>query len=182
MAVSFPGGPAPAPGADDPLALLSACHGRIARQCATLDRLAAHVAAHGSDAAAQTAAASVARYFDTAAVHHHEDEEKDLFPALIESMAGSDAGCLHALVQGLVAEHRRLAGLWTPLRQAMSEISAGRPAVLPLEQVRAFTEAYAAHIQREEDELLPMAARLISDDVLVEIGQAMTSRRGGGAS
>ncbi|MGE8638194.1 MAG: hemerythrin domain-containing protein, partial [Achromobacter sp.] len=63
MAVSFPGGPAAAPGPDDPLALLSACHGRIARQCATLTRLAAHLPAHGSDAAAQTAAASVARYF-----------------------------------------------------------------------------------------------------------------------
>ncbi|WP_454675002.1 hemerythrin domain-containing protein [Achromobacter pestifer] len=181
MAVSFPGGPAPAPAADDPLALLSACHGRIARQCATLLRLAAHLPEHGSDAAAQTAAASVARYFETAAIHHHEDEEEDLFPALIESMAGSDAGCLHALVQGLMAEHRRLADLWAPLRQAMSEIAAGRPTVLPLAQVQAFTEAYAAHIQREEDELLPMAARLIADDVLMEIGQAMKSRRGGDA-
>ena len=83
------------------LALLSACHGRISRQCATLERLSRHLPAHGSDAAAQTAAASVLRYFDTAAVHHHEDEEEDLFPALIESMAGSDAVCLHALVDGL---------------------------------------------------------------------------------
>lgn len=182
MAVSFPGGPAPAPGADDPLALLSACHGRIARQCATLSRLAAHLPMHGSDEAAQTAAASVSRYFDTAAVHHHEDEEADLFPALIESMVGSDAGCLHALVQGLIDEHRRLAALWLPLRAALSDIAAGRPAVLPMPQVQAFAEAYAAHIQREDDELLPMAARLISDDALAAIGQAMRARRGGGAS
>ncbi|MBB1592999.1 hemerythrin domain-containing protein [Achromobacter sp. UMC46] len=181
MAVSFPGGPAPAPGADDPLALLSACHGRIARQCATLMRLAAHVPLHGSDAAAQTAAAAVVRYFDTAAAHHHEDEEEDLFPALIESMAGSDAGCLHALVEGLVAEHRRLADLWSPLRQALSEIAAGRSAALPLVQAGAFADAYTAHIRREEDELLPMAARLIPDDALAEIGQAMKERRGGDA-
>lgn len=181
MAVSFPGGPAPAPGPDEPLALLSACHGRIARQCATLARLAAHVAAHGSDGAAQTAAASVCRYFDTAAVHHHEDEEDDLFPALIESMAGSDAVCLHALVDGLMADHRRLAGLWGPLRETLSEIAAGRPAPLPPQQVEAFTEAYQAHIRREEDELLPMAARLISDEALAAIGQAMKARRGGEA-
>ena len=126
MAVSFPGGPAAAPGPDDPLALLSACHGRIARQCATLARLAAHLPAHGSDAAAQTAATSVRRYFDTAAAHHHEDEEEDLFPALIDSMAGSDAVCLHALVDGLMADHRHLAGLWEPLRETLSEIAAGR--------------------------------------------------------
>lgn len=181
MVVSFPGGPAPAPRTDDPLALLSACHGRIARQCATLTRLAAHVPEHGSDAAAQTAAASVSRYFETAAAHHHEDEEADLFPALIESMAGSDAGCLHALVQGLIDEHRCLASLWAPLHAALDEIANGRPAALPAQQVQAFTDAYAAHIQREEDELLPMAARLISDDALASIGQAMRARRGGEA-
>ena len=85
-------------------------------------------------------------------------------------------------MQGLVAEHRRLADLWAPLRTLLSEIAAGQPAVLPPSQVQAFTEAYAAHIQREEDELLPMAARLISDDALADIGQAMKARRGGGAS
>nr|WP_166738310.1 hemerythrin domain-containing protein [Achromobacter aegrifaciens] len=181
MAVSVPGGPAPAPGADDPLALLSACHGRISRQCATLERLAAHRPGHGSDAAAQPAAASVMRYFDTAAAHHHEDEEEDLFPALIESMAGSDAVCLHALVDGLMAEHRQLARRWEPLRQALAEIAAGRQAELPASQVQDFSDAYAAHIQREESELLPMAARLIPDDTLAGIGQAMKARRGGEA-
>ena len=181
MVVSFPAGPAPAPGSDDPLALLSACHGRIARQCATLERLAAHLPVHGSDEAAQTAAASVRRYFDTAAVHHHEDEEEDLFPALIDSMAGSDAGCLHALVAGLMDDHRRLATFWAPLRQALSDIAAGLPTTLPAEQVREFTQAYAAHIQREEDGLLPMASRLISDEALAAIGHAMAVRRGGDA-
>ncbi|MCG2597170.1 hemerythrin domain-containing protein [Achromobacter insuavis] len=181
MAVSFPGGPAAAPTTDDPLGLLSACHGRIARQCATLRRLAAHLPTHGSDAAAQVAAAGVARYFQTAAIHHHEDEEEDLFPALIESMAGSDAVCLHAVVDGLIADHARLAALWAPLRQILDEIAAGHPAVLPAAQVEAFAAAYAAHIQREEDELLPLAARLIDDDALAAISRAMKARRGGEA-
>lgn len=182
MAVSFPGGPAPAPGPDQPLALLSACHGRIARQCATLSRLAGHLPEHGSDASAQSAAASLLRYFETAAVHHHEDEEEDLFPALIEAMAGSDAVCLHALVQGLKADHRRLAALWEPLRGALAEIAAGMPASLTPAQAREFAEAYAGHIRREEDELLPLAARLIADDVLADIGRAMRARRGGGGA
>lgn len=181
MAVSFPGGPAAAPTTDDPLGLLSACHGRIARQCATLRRLAAHLPAHGSDDAAQVAAAGVARYFQTAAIHHHEDEEEDLFPALIESMAGSDAVCLRALVDGLIADHARLAALWAPLRRILDEIAAGRPAALPPAQVEAFAAAYAAHIQREEDELLPLAVRLIGDDALAAISRAMKARRGGEA-
>ena len=45
-----------------------------------------------------------------------------------------------------------------------------------------FAEAYAGHIRREEDELLPLAARLIADDVLADIGRAMRARRGGGAA
>jgi hemerythrin-like domain-containing protein len=47
--------------------------------------------------------------------------------------------------------------------------------------VQDFSDAYAAHIQREESELLPMAARLIPDDTLAGIGQAMKARRGGEA-
>jgi hemerythrin-like domain-containing protein len=84
-------------------------------------------------------------------------------------------------VDGLVAEHRQLARRWEPLRRALSEIAEGRRADLPAHEIKDFTDAYAAHIRREEDELLPMAARLISDDALAAIGQAMKSRRGGEA-
>lgn len=182
MAVDIPGFSSPAAGPDAPLDLLSACHERMGRQCATLKRLAAHVAEHGPDAAAQTAAASVLRYFDTAAMHHHRDEEEDLFPALIESMAGSDAVCLHGLVDGLTQEHRQLEAAWRRLQGALQALGAGQPAELDGARVDAFCALYATHIQREEDELLPMAARLLDDRALADIGQAMRARRGGGTA
>ena len=50
------------------------------------------------------------------------------------------------------------------------------PASLTPAQAREFAEAYAGHIRREEDELLPLAARLIADDVLADIGRAMRAR------
>lgn len=182
MAVDIPGFSSPAAGPDAPLDLMSACHDRMGRQCATLKRLAAHVASHGADPAAQTAAASVLRYFDTAAVHHHSDEEEDLFPALIESMAGSDAVCLHALVDGLTQEHRQLEAAWRRLHGPLEALGAGQAAELDAGRVEAFCDQYAAHIRREEDELLPMAARLLDDRVLADIGHAMRARRGGGAA
>lgn len=182
MAVDIPGFSSPAVGLDAPLALLSACHDRIGRQCATLRRIAGHVAQHGADAVAQTAAASVLRYFDTAALLHHRDEEDDLFPALIDSMAGSDARCLHAMVEGFTEEHRQLEMLWARLREPLTAVSAGRPADLDEAAVVQFCDQYAAHIQREEDELLPMAARLLDDSALSGMSQAMRARRGGGAS
>lgn len=182
VSIDIPGFSSPSIGLDTPLELLSACHDRMARQCATLRRLAVHVAAHGADATAQTAAASVLRYFDTAAVLHHRDEESDLFPALIESMAGSDARCLHGMIECLIQEHRQIEALWDGLRDELVAVSAGRLAQLEESRVEEFCARYAAHIQREEDELLPMAARLLDSAALSELSAAMRHRRGGGAS
>lgn len=87
MALTLPGHSAPAVGFEVPLEMLAACHGRVQHQCKTLLRLVTHLQTHGADRPAQEAANAVMRYFDTAARHHHEDEEQDLFPALLESMA-----------------------------------------------------------------------------------------------
>ncbi|ARP77926.1 hemerythrin domain-containing protein [Bordetella genomosp. 6] len=170
--------PAPAPDFDQPLQLLAACHGRIERQCATLERLAAHLSAHGSDDAARTAAASVMRYFDSAAVKHHQDEEQDLFPALIESMAGSDAVCLRQLVGSLTDEHRALGSAWRRVREVLQQVADGQPAAFAPGQAEDFIAAYRAHLRREDEELLPLAERLLDDGALADMAQAMRDRRG----
>lgn len=176
--VSLPGFSSPGASTEAPLEMLAACHGRIERQCETLQRLLPHVQAHGADAAAQQAARAVMRYFDSAAVHHHEDEEQNLFPALREAMAGSDAVCIRELTDGLVQDHRRLEGLWRTLRAALDALAEGRAQVLDEAVVGDFMAAYAAHMAREDTELLPMAARLLDDATLARIGQAMRERRG----
>lgn len=178
MSRPVPGSPAPGASTEAPLEMLSACHTRIERQCATLRRLVPHLAAHGADDEARTAAANVLRYFDSAAKHHHDDEEKDLFPALIESMAGSDAVCLRDLTDALSAEHRALDAAWQRVRASLARIAAGTSASLPGDDVEALVNRYQQHIEREEKELLPMAARLLADDDLARIGKAMRERRG----
>lgn len=172
------GRPLPIRGFEAPLEMLSACHGRIERQCATLRRLVPHLASHGADEDARAAAASIMRYFDSAAKHHHEDEEKDLFPALIESMAGSDPVCLREMTQGLAEEHRELEARWRHLRAKLERIFAGHGVPLSSEDVQALVGLYERHMEREEQELLPMAARLLNDDALERIGRSMRERRG----
>jgi hypothetical protein len=71
------------------------------------------------------AAAAVMRYFDTSAVHHQADEEVDLFPALIEAMAGSDAVCLRELTASLTGEHRELEQRWRALRRRLEPLACG---------------------------------------------------------
>jgi hemerythrin-like domain-containing protein len=181
MSIASPGAPTPAVGFDTPLAMLAECHRRVEDQCQTLRRLVPHLARHGSDRAAAEAAQAVLRYFEVAAPKHHADEEVDLFPALLESMAGSDAVCLREIIAALQADHLAFDGRWQRLRATLSEVAAGHPALLDAAAVAAFAEGYAAHIAREEGELLPMASRLLDEAVLARIGQAMRRRRGEGA-
>ena len=173
----LPGHHAPAVGFEVPLEMLAACHGRVQNQCETLGRLVQHLGRHGADLQARQAAAAVMRYFDTAARDHHADEEVDLFPALIESMAGSDAVCLRELTTSLVAEHRELEHRWRGLRRQLEPVAAGRSASLAGDRVADFVGLYERHIAREESELLPMAQRLLSDAELDRIGLAMRVRR-----
>lgn len=176
--LALPGHSAAAVGFEVPLEMLAACHGRVQAQCATLQRLAAHLTKQGADRQAQDAAAAVMRYFEISAVHHHADEEVDLFPALIESMAGSDAVCVSELTASLTAEHRELEQRWRALRTRLERVARADTATLPDEEVHGFVALYERHIAREEAELLPMAARLLSDAELDRIGLAMRARRG----
>jgi hemerythrin-like domain-containing protein len=175
---NFPGFSSPAAGPEAPLEMLAACHERMQRQCDTLQRLVAYLPRHGSDAQACEASQAVMRYFDRAAPQHHADEETDLFPALLESMAGSDALCIRAMSERVSNEHRQLETLWQRLRPDLERVSVGEPTTLPAGTVEAFVTLCRAHLAYEETELFPMAARLLADDELARIGQAMGIRRG----
>lgn len=176
--VSFPGFSTPAASTEAPLEMLAACHIRIEHQCNTLQRLAAHLREHGCDEQARQAARNIVRYFDTAAVDHHADEEDDLFPALLESVAGSDPVCIKDLIDRLCHEHRQLEAGWRRLRKPLLAIAAGQETSLPQNDVDTFVTQYADHLRCEEDELLPMAQRLLGQHHIDQMGRAMRIRRG----
>jgi len=161
-----------APGFDDPLGVLRACHRRIERQLATLNRLLRYLPEHHADADARAAATAIMRYFDTAAINHHADEEQSLFPRLIN--AAPDA---RDLARKLQREHVTLAARWARLRPLLSAIVARGGAYLPVKDVDLFCAAYAAHITREEGELLPRAAEALTASDLAAIGAEMAARR-----
>lgn len=166
--------PAHAPRFDDPLAMLSACHERIAAQCVTLEKLRVHLVTQGCDAAAQQAATRILRYFNTAGQHHHSDEEDDLFPLL---QATGDATA-QRLVGYLLARHQELNAAWDALRAALNKIVAGELAWLDATQTSAFIAAYQAHIALENTQLLPLAQQLLSTAQIEQLGRNMSARRG----
>lgn len=163
-----------APGFDAPLDVLEACHARIARQCDTLEKLLAHLPAQGADAQARQAARAVLAYFDTAAVHHHDDEERNLFPLL---EAANAAGACD-LVETLTLEHEEQARLWRVLRMQLAAIEAGAAAVLDEVLVRAFVASNRSHLEFENAHVLPLARATLDAAALQRLGRAMAARRG----
>ena len=112
----------PAPSFDEPIDMLRACHERIAAQCTTLEKLAAHLPVHGADTQAQQAARNIMRYFDVAGPHHHADEEQDLFPMLIKA-ARPQCSPMGERIASLLDEHRVLEAAWVQLRTVLADIA-----------------------------------------------------------
>lgn len=175
--IGMPGSNVKSVGFDSPMEMLEECHRRVESQVDTLARLVPHLEQHGSDRAAIEAATAVIRYFEQAAPKHHADEEQDLFPALLQSTAGSDAARLHALIDRLRAEHVELDRHWQALRAVLKVVTSGHPALLDTSAVQQYAAMYAGHIACEEEELLPMAKRLLSCETLAVIGESMRARR-----
>jgi hemerythrin-like domain-containing protein len=172
MTAGLPG--SAAPGFDRPLELLEACHGRIARQCDTLEKLLDHLPAHGADAQAQQAARAVLAYFDTAAVPHHDDEERNLFPLL--ELAGAPGAC--DLVEALTLEHDELALLWRGLRFRLRQIESGAAPLLDEAPTRRFIAMNRSHLEFENTHVLPLAREVLGAAELERLGRAMAARRG----
>jgi hypothetical protein len=162
---------------EPPLDVLAAWHHQGQGVFETMRRLAKGAPALSVDEAGRRNAASVLAYFDRSIAVHHEDEERDLFPALVESMAGSDPVCLHEMIAAVTDEHRALAAAWRGLRPAFAGLAAGTPSTLPLDHVEALVGQCERLFRREDEELLPMASRLLSDEARHEIFAAMLARR-----
>jgi len=166
-----------APSFDHPLEMLRACHGKILRQCDTLQKLAAHLEHKGCDPQVQHAAQGILRYFDTAGQFHHQDEEQDLFPAL-RAAPGSDNLTLDALLERLLAEHVFMLAAWEALHPVLLKLAEGKPATLTADLIENFISRYTDHIAIENVELLPLAARLLDLQQMELIGRRMAERRG----
>jgi len=165
---------AAAPGFDRPLDVLEACHGRIAKQCDTLDKLLTHLPFNGADAQAQQAARAVLAYFDTAAVHHHDDEERNLFPLL--ELVGASGAC--DLVETLTLEHDELALLWRRLRMGLQQIESAAATTLDDVLTRRFIALNRSHLEFENTHVLPLARQVLGAAEIERLGRAMSARRG----
>lgn len=164
----------PAAGFDEPFEMLDACHQRVERMLALLERLAVHLGPHGADAQAQQAARDVMRYFDLAAPHHHADEERHVLPLLREHGHA-------ALADRVLQEHQGMAAAWAGVRAVLVDVAQGCWLV-DRERVAAdwrdFAVLYREHIALEENQAFPLARALIGAENLRAMAAEMARRRG----
>lgn len=168
----------PAPDFDQPIAVLKHCHDRIRKQIRTLHNLVRHTPKSGQDLDMQQAAQAVLRYFNIAAPLHHADEENDLLPMLQSTAEGEDANLLESLLPGIMSEHQHMDAAWSELDLQLQEIASGASHELSEASVARFAEMYAAHMEKEETQIAPMAKRLFSAAQMLQLGNAMRARRG----
>lgn len=158
----------PGAGFDAPFEMLHACHERVLQRLRTLERLAAHLPVHGADEQARQAAADVLRYFEIAAPHHHEDEERHVLPRL-RALGRAE------LADRIAADHLQMGAAWAALRAQLQALQAGT--VPDTGAWAEFVSLYQAHIALEEGEAFPASAAVCSADDLAAMGAEMAGRR-----
>lgn len=174
---ALPGFGDPAVGFDTPFDLLEACHERVLRSLALLQKLQDYLHDHRCDDSARQAARDVLRYFDMAAPLHHEDEELHVFPPLLER-GGADTV---AAVRQLQQDHEAMSANWQAARallQALAEGSQESFSALDEAVLARFAGVYAEHIRLEEDLVYPAARALLAPEAVQAMGAEMRRRRG----
>jgi hemerythrin-like domain-containing protein len=175
-------GRGPDHGFHQPLGLLSDCHRRIEHFLHVLVTIDAE--AHGGSLADdyRRALEGALKYFETAAPNHTADEEESLFPRL---RASGDPDAQRALetIDHLEHDHQAAdahhAAVNTLVRRWLDDgrLESGDAAGLR-EHLEALQRLYAAHIAVEDQQLFPVATRVLDAPALREIGREMAARRG----
>lgn len=164
---------APAFGFDQPYEMLEACHDRVERSLSLLLRLGEHLLASSEvDQQSREAASDVLRYFDIAAPHHHEDEERHVLPLLRDIGRGE-------LADRIAADHVQMNIAYLALRPGL--VALRDQGLMPeFGTWSVFAALYRAHIALEEAEVYPVTRRLVKSDDLAAMGAEMATRRRSG--
>jgi len=144
---------------NNPIENFSQCHVGIVAHLAELARLPALLqpAADARKIAAQTL-----KFFRDAVFEHHQEEERELFPAVLASAAaGAERQSVQLIVERLVREHREVESAWKQLEPRLKSIAKGQDGDLDAVAVAALVARYQAHATYEEENFLPLSQQIL---------------------
>ncbi len=175
-------GARPDHGFNEPLGLLSDCHRRIERFLDGLIRILDESGGASLNDVQRRGLEAALEYFAKAAPRHTADEEDSLFPLMRQSDDPEVRAAMQKL-DALEADHREA----DAAHAAVDEI--GRrwlkgDALPPDERDRlrgllhSLRELYRRHIAVEDNEVFPLAGRVLTGAQLAAVGREMARRRG----
>lgn len=146
-------------GANAPIANFSQCHVGIIGH---LDALAELPALMAPAQRARKLAQDMLQFFDAVIVEHHAEEESELFPAVLQSVAsGEERTRVRTMVERLTAEHRQIEAWWSRIKPQLKHIAKGHDSELDAVAVAQMVKEYHAHAAFEESEFLPLAQDIL---------------------
>ena len=154
---------APVPmGNEQELDALDSCHREVLVTLRDLTRLIEHLDDNGPDEAAGRMARDIVRFFSQAARAHHADEERLIFPGLLQS---ADTELVQH-VQRLQQDHGWLEEDWLTLSPQLDAVAQGY-SWYDIDALRHGTEVFIAlykdHIDLEESLIYPEARRQMAE-------------------
>jgi len=162
--------------ADSPLQDFSRCHvGFVTVLEAALGLPEMIVTA----ARSRSCAADMQKMFRDRLLAHHDDEERDLFPAVLRvAQPGDEVDRAQAMVAQLVREHREIAQLWKQLEPAVQAIANGYLPQLDSALLHELVRRFNEHVRVEEEEFLPFAQQVLARQAedMAMLGLAMHRR------
>ncbi len=150
----------------DPLAFLSAEHGRQMALLSHLERLARAPAAPG----ARVMAGALLRWLTEELPLHIADEERSLYPRLRPHAPRE--------IEALSAEHRRDAALARSAVAGLRKLAAGGAAEPGFStDAGDFARLHRRHLEQEEATLMPLARDVLTGEEIEALAREMSARR-----
>lgn len=173
----------PLAGFDKPIELLKDCHRRIEHFLHVLQTVVERFGSGELPAEGRRALEAALEYFAHAAPRHTSDEEQSLFPRMRRS-ASVEAHAVMAELDRLEGDHRRADACHAQVDKLGREwLATGVLDPTQRTTLRGLLDdlvaLYTAHIQLEEERVLEVAAKALSESELSEVGVEMRKRRFG---
>jgi hemerythrin-like domain-containing protein len=168
--------PTPAPRDDSPISEFSNCHVGILGHLSALGELPALLE---PAARARQVAAETLKFFRDVVYEHHQQEERELFPAVLASaVPGEERDRVQAIVERLTREHRAVEAAWSRLEPALKDVARGHDSNVRGEDIAELVRTYEAHARDEEQQFLPLSQAILgrNSDHMAALGLSLHMR------
>lgn len=112
-------------------------------------------------------------YYTRANSLHHQDEEKALFPIIVNRDSLIDG-----MIERLALDHEEIENAWSEVSTRMRKPEGIKSPWILLEHAREFERLQREHLLRENEDFLPTVKELLSSAEQREIGRVMARMRG----